>query len=163
MPDGTSYRLQVLMNKIDHHSPLPHRRGHPPDHVMKNVACGKDAGYAGFQQEGVPLQCPALGPATIAEQVLAGLDEPGLIPFHHSLYQIGMRDGPYEDEHGSSRNRLGIAGIIVLDRKRIPVPLCLSPQPLQSAPTSLCSPSPVVGPQDTVTSPPLWSYRVPTW
>ena len=101
------------MNEIDRHGTLPHRRSHPPDHVMENVARGKDARHAGLQQEWVALQRPAPGPPAIVDQVLPGVDEPGLTPFHHTRHHIGVRGGPDEDEHSSGRNRLGYAGLIV--------------------------------------------------
>ena len=61
----------------------------------------------------VPLQRPALGPATVTDKVLSHVDETGLVPLHYSREKVGTGSGPYEDKHGCGRDRFGHAGLVV--------------------------------------------------
>ena len=75
---------------------LADSRGDPSDDSMAYIASCKNAGHAGFHMEWVAPQLPILRPLTLANQVLPGVDEAGIVQLDHAVENTGSRHSAWE-------------------------------------------------------------------
>ena len=66
---------QVLMDELDGDGSFANTRGDPFYGSVAHIADGENAGDAGFEQSGVSIERPALGPFSVFHQIGAGEDE----------------------------------------------------------------------------------------
>ena len=107
------------MDKTDCYRTLTHSRCYTPDHAVPHVTGGEDTRHAGLLNKWIAFQLPVPGSAPVANQVLAGIDESGLIPLNETPYEISTRNSADKYKHGISRQRCAFSALVVLDCDRL--------------------------------------------
>ena len=69
------YPAQILVDELHDHGTLPDCRCHALDRPVTHIPCREDAGYAGLEQEGIPVEMPPPGTTITAEQAGPGQDK----------------------------------------------------------------------------------------
>ncbi len=80
---------------------------------MPHIAGGEDPRHTGFQQKRIAFRFPVSGPASVADQVLPGVDKPGLIPLDEVAEKAGARDRADKNKERVGGHRFAFTALIV--------------------------------------------------
>src|SRR5919112_1052851 len=114
---------EVFVDQLDGVGSRSYRRGDPLYRAVPHVACGEDAGYAGLKVQGETFEGPALGRASVSQEVLTGDDEAPVVAQDLLGQPLRVGLGADEDEQGGRRDGLGEVGGGVLEDETLEPPL----------------------------------------
>src|SRR5579863_2027878 len=106
---------KILMDELNHDCPFANSGSHSLDGAVAHIADNKNSRHTGFEQAGITVEIPAIGPFPVAKKIRSGEDEPAIVALDFAWEPLcaGLRAN--EDEEARSGKLRGFAGGRVFD------------------------------------------------